>query len=268
MRLRGVVAVLLILLSISGVYAFDLDRYDRYSEPKISETETPNMAGVAVLVHESPYRGESIRVTAVPIIFWEKDRLFVRATYAGVIVAQTDELELNLHLAPRLMGYDASETGYLNGMQDRGWSKGWSLDAGTELIWEIPKLDGASLSVSFASDILDESDGQEARISFSKLFDFEPFYFKPAVSVEWQSEEMVDYYYGVRSSEATAARPAYFPDDAINCSVKFDFYMGLSKDWLLVSRLNFNFLNDEISDSPIVDEEYTVTGLLGITRMF
>jgi len=259
MRLISAIAIFMILLTTSVVYAYDLDRYQRYSNSKASEDEITNMAGIAVYVYKSPYRGESIRVGGAPVIYWKKDRFFVRGSYAGVIVAHNDELELNVHLAPRLMGYDASETGYLNGMEDREWS----LDIGTELAWQIPKLDGASLSLSFVNDILGESDGREVTLSFSKMFDF-----KPGISIEWQSEETIDHYYGVRGSEATAARPSYSPDDAMNYSVNLDFYMGLSKDWLLVSSLKFNFLDDEISDSPIVDEDYTIMGLLGITRMF
>ena len=79
---------------------------------------------------------------------------------------------------------------------------------------------------------------------------------------------MADYYYGVRSQEVTASRPAYSPNDAFNPVAGFDFYVGLSEDWLLISRMRLSFLDDEISDSPIVEDDMTQTYLIGVARMF
>ena len=102
----------------------------------------------------------------------------------------------------------------------------------------------------------------------AKMFDFEPFFFKPAIGIEWQSDDMVDYYYGVKPSEATSYRAAYSGDDALNIPVTLDFYMGLSEEWLLVTSFKFNFLDDEITDSSIVEEDFTFTSIIAITRMF
>ena len=263
MRAIGIAIIMLMLLSITGVYAFDLDKFDK-DVPRDEKKETPDMVGAAVVTYKSPYRGESVKVIGIPVIFWEQDKFFIRDFYAGYIVAQTDELEFNVNVAPRLMGYDASETGSLNGMQDRDWS----LDGGAELIWTMPQLYDTAVSLSFAGDLTSEHEGYEISMKASKRFDFEPFFIKPAISVEYQSKDLTDYYYGVRPAEATGTRPAYSADDAVNFSTSIDFYMALSEEWLLISRIKATFLDDPITDSPIVDEDTTLLGLVGLTRMF
>jgi len=230
------------------------------------ETEIPNMLGLGALISDDAYKGTDTDVYPMPIIWWEHGNLYARGDRAGFIIGDPDDeaLECSVFLQPRLMGYDDDDSNDLNGMADRDYS----LDAGIAVEWEIPHTDGITLDTSFAADILGENKGQEAEVLLTKMFDFKPFFIKPRVGVTWQSEDMVDYYYGVRNQEATATRAAYAPSNALNPMVGLDFYLGLSEDWMLISRAGINFLDDEISDSPIVEDDTTQTYLIGITRMF
>jgi len=232
------------------------------------EEKLPNLAGLGVVISQSPYKGDDSSVAPVPILYWEGERFFVKGTRAGIILnrifAGDEKMGFDLFLEPRFMGYESDDSNDLNGMEDRDWS----LDLGIGYIWKMSFVEGLTFDASFAGDITSEHEGSELNLGISKLFDFKPFFFKPYIGIEWQSEDLVDHYYGVRTTEATATRVAYTADDTVNFQAKFDFYMGLSEEWLIVSRLGIDVFGDEIKDSPIVDEDYTVTGLIGLTYMF
>ncbi len=230
------------------------------------ETVIPDMLGLGALAHDDAYKGKDTQVLPMPIIWWQHGNLYVRGSRAGVILGNPDSkvLECSLFLEPRFMGYDSDDSNNLFGMDDREYS----LDAGIGVEWPIPHAYGITLDTSFAADILGENEGQEVKVALTKLFDFKPFFFKPRLGVAWQSQDLVDYYYGVRSQEATAARPAFSPNDAFNPALGLDFYVGLSEEWMLISRVNVNFLDSEISDSPIVEGHATQAYLIGVARMF
>ena len=226
--------------------------------------EIPNTLGLAVAVHDSIYKGKDNTTTIVPLINWRHNRFFINGLRTGVVLATQDSFEFSVFLEPRLMGYDADDSTDLNGMKDRDYS----LDAGMQIFWGSEYSDQWTLNTSLSTDLLSKHQGQEISLSLAKLFDYQPFFLKPCIGIAWQSSDLVDYYYGVLRQEATPTRSAYSANDAFNSLIQLDFYMGLSLDWLLISRIKFNFFGHEIRDSSIVDEDYGVTGIIGIARMF
>ncbi len=230
----------------------------------IEKEDIPHLAGLGVLVYDGPYKGRDTQVAPAPIICWENDRFFVRELKGGVILYETEEVEFDAFLKPRLSGYDNEDSNDLDGMDDRDYS----LDGGLQFTWDIPVMGNLELGTSVAGDLLSEYKGMEIESTLSKLFDFTPVFVRLGIGVSWQSESLVDYYYGVKSTEVTATRSEYSPNSAVNGNIALDVYLALSEEWLVVSRVKCDFLNNEIKDSPIVDEDYTITTLLGVTRMF
>ncbi len=303
--MKKLTVFLLVIFCIGSVYAYDLDEYEQeyhskkygnrqildynknrqysqvqskdygkqytkkttYQKPPSKEkeiTKVPNILGAGVLIYDTPYVGEGTKVTGVPIVYWEEEHFFARGMKAGAILGKMDEYEYNIFMSPRLLGYDSSDSNALRGMQDREWS----LDLGLGMVYRPESIKGSEVNLSFSHDILNEHKGYDFKLTASKLFDLKPLFIKPAIGVEWQSEELVDYYYGVRPSEARVGRPAYQGDSAVNFLTSCDFYLALSEDWLVVTSVGVWFLDSDIKKSPIVDEKQTIVGIVGITRMF
>jgi outer membrane protein len=303
--MKKLAILMLVLFCIGSVYAYDLDKYEHkynyekygskevynynrsrqytqvkerdysqqytqgetYQKPssrKKEVTNVPNILGAGVLIYDTPYAGEDTRVTGVPVVWWQGEHFFARGLKAGAIIGKTDEYEYNVFARPRLLGYDSSDSDALSGMEDRDWS----LDMGVGMVYRPQSIKGAELDFGFSHDILNEHEGYDFKVTASKLFDLTPLFIKPSVGVEWQSEELVDYYYGVRPSEARVNRPQYTGNSAFNYLASCDFYLALSEEWLIVSSVGVWFLDKEIRKSPIVDENQTITGIVGITRMF
>ena len=73
--------------------------------------------------------------------------------------------------------------------------------------------------------------------------------------VTWKSAETVRYYYGVPQ--------LYRPADALNPFVKVAYSRPLSERWTLNAFVHYEYLSDEIADSPIVSNHSVVTAFVG-----
>ena len=78
------------------------------------------------------------------------------------------------------------------------------------------KTDIAKVSFDVMGDALGKSKGIQAKLGAEHSFRAGPFIFMPHVAAELADKKYVDYYYGVRASEATAQRPAYDGRSTIN----------------------------------------------------
>lgn len=232
------------------------------------ENEIPNIFGLGILVYDNPYKAMDSRIIPVPIISWENEKFFVDGLKVGVEIAEyegmSEEVDFSLYLKPRLMGFKDGDSHSFNGMSDRDPS----IDIGAEFSWEVSALNNADLSASFAGDLCSKHKGYEISLALSKQFDFKPLFIKPSIRLEWQSDEMIEYYYGVKSSEATALRLAYSPDSTLNINPQINVYLALCEEWLVVAILSLNILGNEIRNSPIVNESTSVSGVIGLARMF
>jgi outer membrane protein len=202
----------------------------------------------------------------VPVISWKSkdEKFFIEGKDLGYQAFKYQDLTLEAILRPRLMGYDDKDSSILNGMKDRKMS----LDAGLKFVWDIPESGDTALSFGFVADTLSVYQGVEVEAAASKKFKGEIFVLKPRVGVRWQSQNLTDYYYGVKSSEAAGNRPMYQPHSTLNYFSDIAFYLGIHKDWVLTTMLGYEHLGDEIIKSPIVGKHYQLTAIVGIVRKF
>lgn len=71
----------------------------------------------------------------------------------------------------------------------------------------------------------------------------------------WKSAATVRYYYGVQG--------LYRPDSALNPFVKVGYSRALSQRWTLNAFVHYEYLGDDIADSPIVSNHSVVTAFVG-----
>jgi outer membrane protein len=230
------------------------------------EPEILNVVGGGVYIRETAYEGIDAQVFPIPVLKWRNEKFFVDGLKGGYILYEENNVRLDVVLAPRLMGYDADDSNALAGMENRNTS----FDAGMQLIYVIPELKDLNVTVAFLSDVINEYKGQEGEIRISKKFEGSFYQLIPALSAVWQSNDLVDYYYGVRTNETRASRPEYEGDSTFNYVASLGFNMGLShdRDIFLVTRLDATILGEEIKKSPIVKKNVTLGGLVSVVFKF
>ncbi len=229
-----------------------------------AEEESFRLIGAGVLVSQSPYRGVDNKVTPLFSLVWDKGPFYVRGIEAGYKFYDKAPLTAKVIIAPRLMGYRASYSDALSGMDDRLWS----LDGGLGVDWALPYGKDMTLSFKAVNDLLSRNDGRSGEVVLSKKFKHHYFEAVPSLGVRVLSSELTDYYYGVEPSEVRAERSAYHPGTAVNYVGGIMFNSGFSRDWIVITRFGVEVLDAKIRKSPLVDENLLLTAAIGLTRRF
>ena len=215
------------------------------------------VGGLAIL-RDAPYRDLDEDTLLVPLLRFEGERAYLRGLRGGIVLWERDGFEFGPFLQVRGDGYDAADSPMLDGMDDRRFS----LDAGVAASWRIPRF--GQVEVSLATDALDRSGGQEAELSYTALLRAGGWTILPSLSLRWQSQDLVDYYYGVRVDEALAGRPAYRGESAVLPELAVLATRPLGGRWQLFARAGHTWLPSEITDSPIVGQDGRTTVLVGL----
>lgn len=214
--------------------------------------------GGLLIDRDAPYRGLDEDLLLVPFVRFEGERAYLRGLRGGIVLHRADGFEFGPFLQVRGDGYDADDSAFLAGMDDRRFS----LDAGLAASW---RRDGfGQIEFSAATDALDRSGGHELELSYTALFRAGGWTFVPALAVQWQSDDLVDYYYGVRAGEALPGRPAYRGESAVVPELSLIATRKLGERWSLWARAGHSWLPSEIADSPIVDSDGQTSLIVGI----
>jgi len=209
--------------------------------------------GAGVLV-DSRYSGAAgYQAFPVPLAALEfGDVAYINYWQAGVYFLGNEQKTLGLAIVatPRL-GFNSSDGARLAGMMTRRSSieSGLSIDYG---------VDNSGVSLGYLHDITGASNGGLVRLLIYRRMEFtEHFGADAFVGMERLSAKVADYYYGVASNEATAARPFYRPgtDTDVTAGLHFNYDFGRS------STLLFGYeatrLGDNLANSPIVEHRMT-----------
>lgn len=229
------------------------------AEETIRTGDEPTIyAGIGAIVGSQPYVGADTRTYVVPMFGYEGKRLYMRGIMGGYRVYSEGGFSIGPIIQPNFDGYEQEDSPALEGMDDRDWS----IDAGVGAFW---LTDFGLFGLSGVTDILGQHDGQTLELSYTLRFPVAGFDIIPSMGVRWKSQNLVDYYYGVRPEEAALpSRPPYEASSATDPFVRLAVRRKLGERWTVLTALQYEWLDDEIGDSPIVDEHYDASVLLGL----
>ena len=220
-------------------------------------------AGVGVLARSSPYRGYDGGVfQVIPALTYagERIQLFGPRLQAGL--AGGGPLRLAAVAEYRMGVYEEDESRVLAGMGDRKDT----VMAGLALQAELPA--GFDLAASYQHDLLDRVGGGAARIELDKSFQWGVLRLSPSIALNWLSAELANHDFGVPADRAADGRPAYRPGHALSAETGIGLFMEINRDWLLLLNVAVEALEQDVTDSPIVDEHYVVSWFAAISYMF
>ena len=179
-------------------------------------------AGVGAIYVSSLYKGQEYRFQPIPSfsINYGRFSMFGPRLAYRVLGEQGNGISL-IALPAFFDGYDAEDSPALSGMDAR---KG-TANVGASFNYRIK---GITLLGSYTKDILGIHGGSSASLSLrtgipiNVIFKSLPFTFIGfGAGVRYSSESFVNYYYGVKQSEAALDRPAYFSTSALNPFINF-----------------------------------------------
>ncbi|RDV00939.1 MipA/OmpV family protein [Trinickia dinghuensis] len=215
--------------------------------------------GAGVGIEGLPYKGDGSKVSPIPLINFDNKWVHLGGTgidlkignWRGVSVALCGQFAL-------FDGYKGSDAPILNGMQNRNGA-----------FWYGPALAWSSAFGKLSGDyLLGGNKGERAKIDFGKPFAFGSLTVEPHAGVEWLSGKYVDYYYGVRPSEAQAGRAAYDGKAAVNVSVGSRVDYKLTKQQSVILDVGVTHLGSGITDSPLVGRRFVPAARIGYLYQF
>ena len=219
--------------------------------------------GVGVIFRSSPYRDYNGAVSQViPAITYNGDRLQIFGPQLAFGVAGSGKLRLAATGRYRIGVYDEDDSDFLQGMGDRDDT----FMAGLAIQANLPG--GLDLSAGYEHDVLDNIGGGEARLELGKSLQAGVFRFSPSITFNWTSSEISNYDFGVTDSQATAERPAYYLDDVVSIEAGLGVFVEVTRDWLVIVSLAAESLSSDVTDSPIVSEDYVIKGFAAVNYVF
>lgn len=235
-----------------------------------SETAEPSSSwglGVGAISSQQPYTGIDRDNKAIPLIYFENEYLRVFGPNAEVKLSQlqisdTQQIDFSLVGQYDFSGYDADDSRVFDGMSDRK-SSFW---AGAKVQWHTDLVD---VHAEWLADVSDNSKGQRFNLGLERTWRLgEHISLTPHVTAMWQDKKYVDYYFGVRDSEARIDRAAYDGKSALNHEFGVRGNYMFDQHHSVFLDIKATRFASEIKDSPLVDRSTENSALFGYLYRF
>jgi len=208
--------------------------------------------GIGAISAQQPYTGIDRDNKVLPVILFENRyvRLFgptLEAKLPSLALGGSQRLDVRAVVQYDGNGYESDDAPILAGMAKRR-SGFW---AGAKVKWDN---DIANVGVEWLADVSSHSKGQRLNLELERSWRFgERVVVTPRLAAQWSDRKTVDYYFGVRDSEAVGGRPAYDGRSGTSIDVGVRTMFNIDAHQALLFNVGVTALPSEIRDSPIVD---------------
>lgn len=128
----------------------------------------------------------------------------------------------------------------------------YAIELGLELL-----MDGSwgQLQMTAFHDVSNTHDGFEIYLDYGYGWRKQRWYVEPSIGLSYKSAALNDYYWGVRDDEVGVVLPAYQADAGANTHARLMVGYQISRNWSFSLVAEYERLNDEAAESPLVDEQ-------------
>ena len=217
--------------------------------------------GIGGIAGGEEYTDVSAEVNILPVVYIKTENFMLLGPRFGYEFASLGGLEITATGQFRLDGFEADDGDIFEGMEDRSEA----FEGGLELEY---KTDYGDFSFGVTTDLSNTHKGNEMSVSYSIPFILSHGVISPYISAEALSDDLVDYYYGVRTDEATTSRPVYIGESTMNINFGIQSQWKLGKHHQFIGHLEWTSFGDEIKDSSLVDASSSVDFIFGYVYVF
>jgi len=219
-------------------------------------------AGVGVL--ETPYKDYDRDVVPVPVITYEGDDFWFRGLGGGYYLwnDESDKLSITAYYSPFEFKPKDSDNWQLRRLDKRKAT----LMAGLSY---VHNTEYGFLRTSLAGDTLDNSNGISWDLAWLYRYTNGGLTLTPGIGLEWSSENMNEYYYGVSGKESRrSGLDRYDPDSDWSPYLELSASYKLTDAWSVYGVGRYTHLSSEVKDSPMVDKSWAGALSAGVTYSF
>lgn len=227
----------------------------------IKNAESKWGLGLGLGTERSPYRDFNDKVQGLPLIYFENQWVSLLGPTLDIKVPSAGPVTFALRARYSGEGYKAGDSSYLAGMDKRKAS----LWAGIAATWQN---DLGNLSGEWLEDASGNSKGRKIKLQVDRRFQNGAFDFTPRLAAHWVDSKYVNYYYGVKTSEALPQRRAYRGDTSTNMELGITVGYALAPRQSLVLDVSTTHYGKGIKNSPLVDHSSSNGVRLGYLYLF
>lgn len=202
--------------------------------------------GLMLGAETMPYKGYSSKTEVWPMLSYENKWVRVAGPGVDLKLGNTGAFSYELTARYSDSGYQASDASEFDGMDDRDGGV-W---LGARVNWQNELV---NVHAELLGDASGNSDGQQFRLSFDRRFQSGAYTLVPRIALNWQDKNYVDYYYGVKESEARADRSAYTGASGVSSELGMRMNYAVDAKQTVFLDLSATALPSSIKDSPLVD---------------
>ena len=217
--------------------------------------------GLGVAWATSPYKGVDDIILPFPDISYQNGNFFIDFGGMGYTVYSQETCAITLLGSWSSSPYDNDDSSFLNGMEDRKYS----IEAGAAITMETMV---GNFGITALGDVSGHHKGQTVTAQYSIPFGGDTWGVEAVFGLNWQSEKMVDYYYGVRRSEVRTDRSYYEGKSTFSPSVSLNGAVEIYDNVTLEGGVNVELLGSGITDSPLIDDDYVLSASLSLSYSF
>lgn len=128
--------------------------------------------------------------------------------------------------------------------------------------------DSNRLSFGASRDVINVHDGWTLSAQYSQEWQVKNWLVTGNIGAAHLSDKSTNHVVGVSASEATAAIPAFDAEAGNVGWLDFKAEYPVTEKWVFQTRLNTLFIGDELSDSPITEDDSRTLLLVGMKYQF
>ena len=130
------------------------------------------------------------------------------------------------------------------------------------------RFDDTQLSFELMHDVTGTHNSWIFTSFLSRISQYRNWEFRTGLGLNYYSGDFTDYYFGIDAHEVTAQRPIYQAHASQSLVLEFHAEHPLSQNWVFLAGWLSTLFSSEISDSPIISQQYQHKAKVGVRYVF
>lgn len=223
--------------------------------------------GVAGKYYQSFYKSDE-KIIPVPLINLNYNRFFLNGVKAGFTLYEEEDFKFSAIIDP-LGGYFDGFTVKAKDM-DKGYEKIEDRDSkfmyGLNLDFNLSENVFGNINYMFG----EEGDKGEAYLTYVGYIT-DRLVILPSISAKYYSDDFVDYYVGVTKKEVLEnekIKKEYKGDNSFSLGASITAEYSITEQFIVSAFTGYEYFDEKISDSPLVDKDNQVYYGVGFRYSF
>jgi len=222
--------------------------------------------GVGAYVQTQPYKDVTSIVVPSPVIFFDNSLFYVRWSRAGIYFLgdKNDDYAWGFSITaePRPFGFKPSDSNAVKNLDERETS----FEGGIAF---SASMQEKYIEIMALTDLLREHNAWLLKAEIGDKYRVKNFSFYPSITLSYQSDAFMNYYYGVSQKEALHSKYNFYKAEAgfqfgVQTYIKYPLTNKLST----LINLRADLLPKSAKDTPIVEQNSIYSGLVSLIYTF